>query len=69
MKKILFFACVISLLTSTGCFFPGPGRGGDRWHDHRAEINVTPPIIEARAPEVIVAPPAVEVRAPEIDDE
>jgi hypothetical protein len=63
MKTILLFACVITLLTTTGCFFPG--RGGHRWHE-RGELNVAPSAIVVRAPAVIVAPPLLEVRAPEV---
>jgi hypothetical protein len=64
MKMFLLITCVTTLLTTTGCFFPGRGGGWGHWHD-RGEINVAPAIVEASAPKVIVEPPVVEVRAPE----
>jgi hypothetical protein len=51
MKLILFFACTITLLTTTGCLFPG--RGGHHEHDH-GEVIVAHPTVVVRAPEVIV---------------
>jgi hypothetical protein len=63
MKKFLLFTSAVTLLTTTGCFFPG--RGGGHWHD-RGQIDVAPPIVEARAPDVIIAPPIVDVRDPEV---
>jgi Ser-tRNA(Ala) deacylase AlaX len=63
MKKILLFTCAITLITTTGCFFPG--RGGGHWHD-RGELIVPHAEVATRTPEVIVAPPLVEVRAPEV---
>lgn len=63
MKTIVLFACAITLITTTGCFFPGRG-GHDRgWHD-RGDIKVVRPEIAVRAPEVIVAPTVVAVNAP-----
>jgi hypothetical protein len=56
--KMILFACVITLVMTTGCFFPGPGRG---WHGHRADNNVATPAVVVAAPEVIVAPPEVAV--------
>lgn len=64
MKPFLLFTCVITLLATTGCFFPGHRGGRDHWHD-RGEINVAPTVVEAQAPKIIVAPPVAEVRAPE----
>jgi len=71
MKTILLLTCAITLITTTGCFFPE--RGGDHWHDHdgdhwhdRGEIIVPHSEVAARAPEVIVAPPLIEARAPEV---
>lgn len=65
MNKILSFTCLISLLTTTGCIFPGRGHDEDRRHD-RGQLIVTPRIVEARAPVVVVAPPVVEVREAEV---
>jgi hypothetical protein len=62
MKMILLFTCVITLITTTGCFFPG--RGGRGWHD-RGEVIVARPAFAVRAPEVIVAPTLVAVNTPE----
>jgi Ser-tRNA(Ala) deacylase AlaX len=63
MKKILLFTCAITLITTTGCFFPG--RGGGHWHD-RGELIVPRTAVAVRAPEVIVAPPLVEASEPEV---
>lgn len=65
MKKILLFTCVIALLTTTGCFFPGRGGGGD-WHGRRGDADVAPAAVAVRTPEVVVEHPEVEVRAPEV---
>jgi len=57
MKMILLFACSVTLLTTTGCFFPG--RGGGDWH-HRADANAAPPVAVVSTTNVIAAPsPAV----------
>lgn len=64
MKLILLFTCAITLLTTTGCFFPGRG-GGRGWHE-RGELKVANPALIARAPEVIVAPSLVTVNAPDV---
>ena len=64
MKKILLFAGIFTLLSTTGCIFPGGERGGHghaRYERHDAVI-VGPPIVEVRAPELIVRPPEVIVR-------
>lgn len=59
MKTILLLTCVITVLTTTGCFFPGRG-GGRGWHD-RGELNVAPSAVAVRASQAIEEPPAVEV--------
>jgi hypothetical protein len=59
MKMILLFACVITLLTTAGCFFPG--RGG-HWGG-RADATIAPPIVAAAASEVIVVRPVGTVGA------
>jgi hypothetical protein len=64
--KILLLVCVITVFTTTGCFFPGPGWHHDRgWHD-RGEINVAPAVVEASVPAPDEAPPAVKAPSPEI---
>jgi hypothetical protein len=65
MKIILLLTCVVTLLTTTGCFFPGPGRGWHHWHD-RGEVIVAPSTVAARVPEVIVSPPLAEPQGPEV---
>jgi hypothetical protein len=67
MKMILLFTCAITLLATTGCYYPGHGHGGGGrdWHG-RAEIIVAPRAVVARAPDVIVAPLVVAVNAPEV---
>ena len=63
MKTVLLFTCVITLLTSTGCFFPGRG-GGGHWHD-RGDANVAPSEVAMNAPELMVAPLVAAEPAPE----
>jgi hypothetical protein len=58
---ILLLGCAITILTTTGCFFPG--HGGHGWHD-RGDIMVGRPKVAVRAPEVILAPTLVAVNAP-----
>jgi len=50
MKTLLSFACLITLLATSGCIVDDGGRG---WHRHPAVI-VGPPVIEVRPPAVIV---------------
>jgi hypothetical protein len=65
MKTVLLFTCVITLLTSTGCFFPGRGGGGGgHWHD-RGDANVAPSEVAMNAPELMVAPLVAAEPAPE----
>ena len=63
MKKILFLTGIITLLTTTGCIFPGGERHDEhaRYENHD-EVIVGPPAVEVRAPEVVVRPPEVIVR-------
>jgi len=66
MKVILLFACVLTLLTTTGCFFPGrgghwDGRGG-HWGD-RAQVDVAPPVIAKASTEFVVLLPTGTVGA------
>jgi hypothetical protein len=65
MKKILLLTCAITLLTTTGCFYPGRGPGWHHWHE-RGEVIVAPSTVAARVPEVIVTPPLAEPNAPEV---
>jgi len=54
MKKILLLACMLSLLSTTGCLV-GDGRRHERAHYERHdEVIVAPPIIVVRPPEIIV---------------
>jgi hypothetical protein len=66
MKTILFFACIITLLTTTGCLVSdAEWHGYAGGHDHfrgRSEARVGPPVVGVRAPEVVVRPPEVIVR-------
>ncbi|MGD0411746.1 MAG: hypothetical protein ABSC18_08555 [Verrucomicrobiota bacterium] len=48
MKMIFLLACVATLLTCTGCFFPGRGRG---WDDRRGEVIVAPPVVAVATPD------------------
>ena len=66
MKIILFFTCVITLLTTTGCLVSDA-----EWHGYtgghdpirgRSEVKAGPPAVVVRAPEVVVRPPDVIVR-------
>ena len=64
MKKILFSAGLVTLLSTTGCIFPGDDRGG---HEHARyerhdEVIAGPPVLVVRPPEVVVRPPEVIVR-------
>ena len=64
MKRILLFTGIVTLLSTTGCIFPGGERGGHehaRYERHDAVI-VGPPVVVVRAPELIVRPPEVIVR-------
>ena len=66
MKIILFFTCVITLLTTTGCLVSdAEWHGYAGGHDHirgRSEVRVGPPVVVVRAPEAVVRPPDVIVR-------
>jgi hypothetical protein len=61
MKKILLLGCVFTLLTTTGCLVSerrerhdhGYYRGHDRY-ERRAEVEVGPPVVVVRPPEIIV---------------
>jgi hypothetical protein len=59
MKTILLFACVITLLTTTGCF--SPGRGG-HWGG-RAQVDVARPVVAMASTELVVVLPAGTVGA------
>jgi len=62
-KLFLFLAGVATLITTTGCFFPG--RGGGHWHD-RGEVIVAPSAVAVQTPEVLIGPPLVVESAPEV---
>jgi hypothetical protein len=64
MKKILFSAGIVTLLSTTGCLVSDGGRGGHghaRYERHDAVI-VGPPVVVVRPPELVVRPPEVIVR-------
>ena len=62
MKIILFFACVITLLSTTGCLVEDDGRHGHGRYEEHSAVIVGPPVVEVRVPEVEVRPPEVIVR-------
>ena len=62
MKKILLFACIITLLTTTGCLVSEGGRGEHARYEHHDQVVVGPPAVVVRVPEVVVRPPEVIVR-------
>jgi hypothetical protein len=66
MKIFLFFICVITLLTSTGCLVSdAEWHGYAGGHDHirgRSEVRSGPPEVVVRAPDVVMRPPDVIVR-------
>jgi len=62
MKMILLVACVIPLLSTTGCLVSDGGRGGHARYEHHDEVLVGPPEVVVHAPEVVVRPPEVIVR-------
>jgi hypothetical protein len=65
MKIVLLFTCAITLLTTTGCFFPGRGGGGGHWHD-RGEVNGARPVVAVVTPELMKAPLIAAQPAPEV---
>jgi hypothetical protein len=54
MKMILLFACVITLLTTTGCLVSEGGRHGHARYESHSEVIVGPPAVVVRPPEIIV---------------
>ena len=62
MKKILFLTGVITLLTTTGCIFPGGERHERARYERHEEIRVDAPVVAVRVPEVEVRPPEIIVR-------
>ena len=64
MKKFLFLAGILTLLSTTGCLVSDGGRGerGHARYEHHDDVIVGPPAVVVRAPEVIVRPPEVIVR-------
>jgi nitrate reductase alpha subunit len=62
MKK-MFMACIITVLTTTGCII----RDGHRWHHWHGELKVAPAAAEARImPATDVASPTVKAPAAEM---
>src|SRR2546423_15677494 len=71
MKKILFPACMLTLLVSTGCLISERPRHEhySRHESYRSEpaVIVQPAVIVAPAPPVVmVRPPVLVVRPPEV---
>jgi len=62
MKMILFLACAITLLTTTGCLVSDGGRGGHATYEHHDAVIVGPPVVVVRAPVIVARPPEVIVR-------
>jgi hypothetical protein len=62
MKKILFFACVLTLLSTTGCLVSDGGRHEHASYERHDAVIVGPPVVVVHAPELIVRPPEVIVR-------
>jgi hypothetical protein len=62
MKRILLFACVISLLSTTGCLVSEGGGHGHARYEHHDDVIVGPPVVAVPVPEVVVRPPVVIVR-------
>jgi hypothetical protein len=60
MKTILLFACIISLLSTTGCIMAHGG--GHARYEHHDDVIVGPPVVVVPAPEVVVRPPEIIVR-------
>ena len=62
MKKILYLTGIVTLLSTTGCIFPGGGGRGHARYEHHDDVIVGPPVVVVRPPEVVVRPPEVIVR-------
>jgi hypothetical protein len=55
MKKILFLAGIVGLLSTTGCLVADGGGGRDHArYEHHDAVVVGPPVLVVRPPEVIV---------------
>ncbi|MGA9778186.1 MAG: hypothetical protein WBS33_07935 [Verrucomicrobiia bacterium] len=62
MKRILFLTGMVTLLSTTGCIFPGGGGREHARYEHHDAVVVGPPAVVVRVPEVVVQPPEVIVR-------
>jgi hypothetical protein len=62
MKKILYLTGIVTLLSATGCIFPGGGGREHARYDHHDDVVVGPPVVVVHPPEVVVRPPEVIVR-------
>jgi hypothetical protein len=62
MKMILLFACISTLLFTTGCLVEDGGRPGHGRYEEHSAVIVGPPVVEVRVPEVEVRPAEVIVR-------
>jgi hypothetical protein len=56
MKKILYLAGMVTMLSTSGCIFPEGDRGRHEHarYEHHDSVVVGPPVIVVRPPEVIV---------------
>ncbi len=62
MKKMLI-ACIITVLTTTGCII----RDGHGWHRWHRDAKVTPAAAEARLiPATVITSPTVNAPAPQL---
>ena len=62
MKKFLFLAGVLTLLSTTGCIVADGGRGGHGRYERHDAVIIGPPAVVVRVPAVVVRPPEVIVR-------
>jgi hypothetical protein len=62
MKKILLFAGLMSLLSTTGCIVADGGRHEHARYERHDDVIVAPPVVVVHPPELIVRPPEVIVR-------
>jgi len=54
MKIVLSFACVVILLSTSGCLVAEGGRHDHARYEHHDAVVVGPPVLVVRPPEVIV---------------
>ena len=69
MKRILFLAGVVTLLTTAGCLVSEGGRHGQAGYRSHSEVIVGPPVVVVRPPEIIVPAPVVVVPVVRVRDD